>query len=105
MNRREHLLTILAEECVETAQRATKALRFGLSETQPGQEFTNAQRMFLEYTDILAIMKMLIDEGILAEAGVVTFTDEKMREIINNKINRVEKYLKYSHQCGTLSDI
>ena len=29
MTREEHLLTIVAEECAEVAQRATKALRFG----------------------------------------------------------------------------
>lgn len=30
------LLVLLAEECVEVAQRATKAIRFGLGEIQEG---------------------------------------------------------------------
>jgi hypothetical protein len=35
MNPTEHLLSCLAEECAEVAQRASKSLRFGLSEVQP----------------------------------------------------------------------
>ncbi len=35
MNRRDHLLDILAEECAEVAIRVSKALRFGLDEV-PG---------------------------------------------------------------------
>jgi hypothetical protein len=31
-----------AEEAVEVAQRATKVLRFGIDEVQPGQSLTNA---------------------------------------------------------------
>jgi hypothetical protein len=37
MTREQHLLTILAEECGEVVQRASKAIRFGLDESQPGQ--------------------------------------------------------------------
>ena len=46
MTREEHLLTIVAEECNEVAQRATKALRFSLEEIEPGQEFSNRERLF-----------------------------------------------------------
>ena len=48
MTREEHLLTIVAEECNEVAQRATKALRFSLEEIEPGQEFSNRERLFQE---------------------------------------------------------
>jgi len=42
LNRAEYLLSVLAEECCEVAQRATKAQRFGLREIQPDQPFNNA---------------------------------------------------------------
>lgn len=64
MNLQEHLLTCMAEECVETAQRITKALRFGLEEIQPGQPLTNLQRINVELTDLMAVASMLNDHGV-----------------------------------------
>jgi hypothetical protein len=37
MTRQEMLLTIVAEECNETPQRVSKAIRFGLDEIEAGQ--------------------------------------------------------------------
>lgn len=45
MNKVEYLLACLAEEAVEVAQRATKAMRFGCNEVQPGQPLCNVQRI------------------------------------------------------------
>lgn len=50
----EHLFVCLAEECSEVVQRITKALGFGLDEVQPGQEFTNSQRIGQELIDVAA---------------------------------------------------
>lgn len=94
MNRIEHLLTILVEECVETSQRATKALRFTLDEVQPGQEMTNAERLVYEFNDIVAIMEMLYDEELIPKVYD--------NEAIAAKKEKVEKFLKYSQQLGTL---
>lgn len=52
MTREEHLLVIIAEECVEIAKNATKALRFGLHECGPGVPDTNARLMCLECADL-----------------------------------------------------
>ena len=35
MNREEHLLTILSEECAEVIKDVSKALRFGLDDYPP----------------------------------------------------------------------
>lgn len=94
MNRLEHLLTIVAEECTEVGQRASKALRFGLHEIQEGQDLTNAQRLIYEFNDLVAAMKMLYGEGHLPPVMVPAMQMEKM--------TKVEKYLKYSEQQGTL---
>jgi NTP pyrophosphatase (non-canonical NTP hydrolase) len=58
MTRTEHLLSITAEECAEVAQRVTKAMRFGLTEIQPGQPFTNADRIMAEFNDLQAMIEM-----------------------------------------------
>lgn len=97
MNRQEHLLTILGEEGVEVAQRCSKALRFGLGEVQPGQELNNAARIRGEYIDLLAVMRMLVEEGAIAPV-----TDDDL-PAMEEKRQKVEKFLEYSRQCGTLT--
>jgi len=97
MNRQEHLLTILGEECVEVAQRCSKALRFGISEVQPGQDLTNASRIVSELTDLLAVLEMLSDEGVL------DLSSQDTRELTAQKKAKVERFLEYSRACGTLT--
>jgi hypothetical protein len=96
MKRKEHLLTILAEECNETAQRVSKALRFTLEEIQPGQELTNAERILEEFSQLYAMVEMLHDEGHL--------TSILNESIIKKKKLAVEKYLLHSKEVGTLDD-
>lgn len=90
MTRQEHLLIILAEECNEVAQRASKALRFGMEEVQPEQESSNAERLVQEFNDLLAVAFMLKLEGIGNPASLYA------------KISKVEKFLEYSKECGKL---
>ena len=86
MTRRQYLLTCLAEEAVEVAQRATKAARFGLYETQPDQPFNNHARLEQELGDLMGVCDML---GIKPDA-----------EARAAKEARVEKYLAYSAGLG-----
>ena len=95
MNRVDHLLVCLAEECSETAQRATKMLRFGPEEIQPSQELDNTERVVLEFNDIMAIMEMLMDEGVIPPGFIRPV-------LILKKKNRVEKMLLRSKECGRL---
>jgi NTP pyrophosphatase (non-canonical NTP hydrolase) len=94
MNRTEHLLTILGEECAEVAQRCSKAVRFGLEESQPGQEKTNAERISEEMSDLIGVFEML-----LASSSVPLMSGD----LIEAKKAKVEKYLAYSKHCGTLA--
>lgn len=100
MTRTEHLLTILAEECCEVAQRATKALRFGLDEIQPGQELSNAARINGELLDLFAVCEMLGSSGI--KCG--NFFHSKEVDAIRAKKSKVEDFLAYSSECGTLDE-
>lgn len=63
----DYLLSHLAQECAEVIVRATKAQHFGLDETQPDQEHTNAARVLHEWCDLLATMETLQEYGILPE--------------------------------------
>jgi len=94
MNRTEHLLWCLAEECCEVAHRASKAARFGINEIQSGQDKTNQQRLVGEIHDLLSVVGMLVQDGIIAEPNDRTAIDAKK--------DKVEKFLKYSMECGTL---
>jgi hypothetical protein len=95
MTRHEQLLTILSEECIETAQRVSKAIRFGLTEVQEGQPLSNAQRIVYEFNDIVAMMDMLHDEGLVED-----IIDQVA---IAKKKAKVEKYMEYSLKLGTVS--
>jgi hypothetical protein len=94
MTRTELLLTVLGEECNETAQRVSKAIRFTLDEIQPGQELTNAQRIVYEFNDIVAVMEILKEEGI--------FDKVIDRDAIEEKKIKIEKYIKYSTEMGVI---
>jgi len=95
LNTTEHLLTILAEECAEVAQRATKALRFGLEEVQEGQDLTNAERLADELDDLLGVVRILY--------GVrkIRASDQEKQHA---KMLKVAEYLEYSKERGTLRD-
>ena len=95
MNKKEHLLSCLAEECAEVAHRASKALRFGLDDVAPGQELTNAQQIRQELDDLSVIVQMICNEGMINPWHDV----EHMRR----KQAKVERYMGYAQERGTLS--
>ena len=97
MNRQEHLLSIVAEECAEVAQRASKALRFGLYETQPDQALNNWERIMYEFADLCAALELTRPDSTIDELV------DSLRPAINAKRAKVEKFLAYSATCGTLT--
>jgi len=96
MTRNEHLIKILEEECCETAIRASKALRFGINEIQIDQDLTNAERIVYEFNDILAMMELLYDAGLIPQI--------MDREAIEKKKLKIEKFFIISREQGTLTD-
>lgn len=101
MTRDEHLMTIAVEECAEVQQRLTKALRFGLEQVQAAaghavtgaadESMTNRERILLEYADLVATMGMLgLNDKPLDPARIAA------------KREKVERFLKYSAEVGTL---
>lgn len=97
MNRKEHLLAIASEECDETSQRCLKAARFGIDEIQQGQSMTNAERIIYEYSHLVAMIELLRDEGYIHFGADFHYNVEE-------KKRKVEQWLLYSREQGTLSD-
>lgn len=99
MNRREHIMTCIAEECSEIQKIITKSLRFGLHDFPPGKERTNLQHLREEVIDLIGTLAMLESED-----GVEIFFEPKEAEIrIGEKIQKVERYMKYAERQGTLN--
>lgn len=80
-DREREIITILVEECAEVQQRATKALRFGIEEIQPGQMMTNAQRLAAEVGDMLEMVEILVAMGVLDRAEIDFGRGAKKRQL------------------------
>jgi hypothetical protein len=101
MNKTEYLLTCLAEECAEVGQRASKAIRFGLDETQPGQDKSNAMRMLLELMDVMAVFEMLIEQ---VPAYAEIDTEALYEQHKEQKLKALTAMMQYSVKCGCLQE-
>lgn len=97
MNRPEHLLVCLAEECTEVGQRVSKALRFGLSEIQSGQPLTNAERIAEEMRDLFAVATILQSEGVLPADWLPTPEQGAAKRA------KIERFMEISRAQGVLS--
>lgn len=96
MNRADYLLSHLVQECAEVIMRITKAQMFGLDEVQPGQEFTNWERIMHEMADVVAIGEVMNDEGILAQSF------PSMDDYIERKKQKAAQFSDYSCELGRL---
>ena len=97
MTNEQFLLTLAAEEAVEVAHRAHKAIRFTAAEIQAGQELSNADRLVIEYFELSVIMEMLEEKGIITVP-----TDTIVAQIMDEKRTRVEQYAKLSRMLGQI---
>lgn len=90
MNELEHLLTVLGEEAGEVIGRASKAIRFGMTEIQPGQPHDNKRRIEQELGDLLATAELL---------GLTIHEEDKAA-----KKEKLKKYMGYSRELGLLQE-
>lgn len=98
MNRSEYLLTCLAEECAEVAQRVSKALRFGLDEIQPGQPLNNRERVGEELLDLVCVAAILRDERVLDWPAIVSVEETAAKR------DKIERFMAISRREGTLTE-
>ena len=96
MDRKEYLLTCLIEECSEVQKEATKALRFGMDDNWKDHG-KQSDRIVHEFIDLLSIYEMLIQDGHIKDVSV-----EEVLELTVAKKTRVEKFMGYARDRGTL---
>ncbi|HUQ67177.1 MAG TPA: hypothetical protein VM101_13530 [Flavitalea sp.] len=99
MTTKEHLLTIVSEECGEIAHAVSKALRFGMRDKEPGQMKDNAERIMEEFYDLLATVEKCQQENILPN-----WSEDRIKFAKGGKQIRIGKFLEYSKNAGTLKD-
>ena len=95
MNINEHLFIKLMEECAEVQQRVSKLLQFGPDEREPEQERTNVWRLRSELNDLIAIVVMLQDRGLIPKTP-----GHDMAMHVTAKRQKIAKYLAYSQELG-----
>ena len=87
------------EECAEVAKEASKALRFGLHDSNPNDSeqpgSTNSQKITREIEDLYGVIGMLHDE-----CGINVPTLKG----IDAKRVKINKFLNYSKSVGKLKD-
>ena len=77
---------ILMEEAAEIQQRASKLIRFGPGEIQPGQPFTNVERLSWEVGDLMYMMQLAFKANLLDD----TFIEEGKK----SKEKQLKKFMK-----------
>lgn len=94
----DHHLLLLMEECAEVAHAASKQLRFGADEIQPGQPCRNQTRLRMEIMDLLACVRFLEQSGQLPKIYYPVDLDLHMY----NKQPRIDAALRISRAQGRL---
>jgi hypothetical protein len=92
VTRQEHLLVVLAEELVETAQDVAKALRFGMDSSRGPGEPTNAERIQMEFNEAHAVMEMI-------GGDLKTIDEEQLARLRAHKVQKVEGHLKNTEEA------
>jgi hypothetical protein len=93
LNKTEHLLACLIEEAAEIQKNACKGLRFGLDNHYKDNP-DNATAISIEFYEMVAVFKILEDEGIFPKINGAI--------IIEDKKKRVLEFMRYAEKVGTL---
>ena len=84
------VMDITQEECAEVIQAISKIRRFGVDNTKPGTDYTNRAHLEEELGDVLAMIDILKEMGVVSEACLQTA-----------KYAKIEKLKKWSNIYGT----
>lgn len=85
LNEKEHeTLLILQEECSEVIQAISKVFRFGKDNFKPGKPKTNQEHLEIEIGDLLAMLVLLHEQGIIRE--------DVIEQAMNDKFEKLKKF-------------
>jgi NTP pyrophosphatase (non-canonical NTP hydrolase) len=74
------ILLITQEECAEVIQAISKVFRFGIDEEFLGE--TNREHLEEEIGDLMCMIDLLIDQGIISESACMTAKSEKLNKLM-----------------------
>jgi NTP pyrophosphatase (non-canonical NTP hydrolase) len=74
------ILLITQEECAEVTQAISKVFRFGFDSVHKGVD--NRSHLEEEIGDLMCMIDLLIDNGIVSEAAVMTAKHEKYNKLM-----------------------
>lgn len=75
----KEIMLITQEECAEVTQAISKIFRFGLMSEHKGQ--TNRERLAEEVGDLMCMIDLLIDTGMISEEEVLVAKHEKLLKL------------------------
>jgi NTP pyrophosphatase (non-canonical NTP hydrolase) len=76
----KEILLITQEECAEVTQAISKVFRFGFDSVHNG--VNNRQHLEEEIGDLMCMIDLMIDNGIVSEAAVMTAKNEKLNKLL-----------------------
>ena len=74
-------LVITLEECAEVTQAISKCFRFGLDQVKPGKPKTNREHLEEEIGDLMCMIDILIQRGVISNDSVVDARVKKMEKL------------------------
>lgn len=77
----KEVMDILQEECAEVIQAVSKISRFGIDNFKPGKPKTNREHLEEELGDMLAMIDILIEKGIVSSTVLEGAKNAKIEKL------------------------
>jgi len=74
-------MDILQEECAEVIQAVSKVSRFGIDNYKPGKPLTNRQHLEEELGDLLAMVDIMLEQGIVSWENLEAAKQAKIEKL------------------------
>jgi NTP pyrophosphatase (non-canonical NTP hydrolase) len=79
--RTKEVMDILQEECAEVIQAVSKISRFGLDNVKPNKPKTNRQHLEEEVGDMLVMVDIMIEQGIVTQDNLDIAKSAKIEKL------------------------
>ena len=75
------VMDILQEECAEVIQAVSKIRRFGIDNFKPGKPATNREHLETEIGDVLAMIDIMVDHGVILSDSIEAAKQAKKEKL------------------------
>jgi NTP pyrophosphatase (non-canonical NTP hydrolase) len=77
----DEVMDILQEECAEVIQAVSKISRFGIDNLKPGKPKTNREHLEEELGDVLAMIDILLEKGVVINSHLESAKAAKIEKL------------------------